>query len=146
MAARARKRAKEDDQCKKYKAHEEKEAAKRLKKETAKKKYNEEAKKKENEDVDREKKREEKLAAANKRKEEEEENAMEVDKEKDANTTNNNYNLEAEETGDDANNCRGETASGRRRKARAPQIARAEEPQAQDARATKQARPQTKKE
>ena len=40
----------------------------------------------------------------------------------------------------------GETASGRRRKARAPQIARAEEPQAQDARATKQARPQTKKE
>ena len=42
--------------------------------------------------------------------------------------------------------CRGETASGRRRKARAPQIARAEEPQAQDARATKQARPQTKKE
>ena len=42
--------------------------------------------------------------------------------------------------------CRGETASGRRRKARAPQIARAEEPQAQDAHATKQARPQTKKE
>ena len=44
-----------------------------------------------------------------------------------------------------SHNCRGETASGRRRKARAPQIARAEEPQAQDARATKQARPQTKK-
>ena len=43
------------------------------------------------------------------------------------------------------NYCRGETASGRRRKARAPQIARAEEPQAQDARATKQARPETKK-
>ena len=43
-------------------------------------------------------------------------------------------------------NCRGETTSGRRRKARAPQIARAEEPQAQDARATQQARPQTKKE
>ena len=41
--------------------------------------------------------------------------------------------------------CRGETASGRRRKARAPQIAREEEPQAQDARATKQARLQTKK-
>ena len=41
--------------------------------------------------------------------------------------------------------CRGETASGRSRKARARQIARAEEPQAQDARVTKQARPQTKK-
>ena len=42
-------------------------------------------------------------------------------------------------------NCRGETASGRSREARARQIARAEEPQAQDARATKQARPETKK-
>ena len=41
--------------------------------------------------------------------------------------------------------CRGETASGRSRRARARQIARAEELQAQDARATKQARPQTKK-
>ena len=41
--------------------------------------------------------------------------------------------------------CRGETASGRSREARARQIARAEEPQAQDARATKQARPETKK-
>ena len=41
--------------------------------------------------------------------------------------------------------CRGETASGRSRKARSRQIVRAEEPQAQDACATKQARPQTKK-
>ena len=42
-------------------------------------------------------------------------------------------------------NCRGETASGRSGEARARQIARVEEPQAQDARATKQARPETKK-
>ena len=41
--------------------------------------------------------------------------------------------------------CRGETASGRSREARARQIARAEERQSQDARATKQARPETKK-
>ena len=40
--------------------------------------------------------------------------------------------------------CRGETASRRSREARARQIARAEEPQAQDVRATKQARPETK--
>ena len=52
----------------KNKVQEEKEAAKRLKEETAKKKENEEAKKKDNEDVDREKKREEKVAAANKQK------------------------------------------------------------------------------
>ena len=41
--------------------------------------------------------------------------------------------------------CRGETASGRSREARARQIACAGKPQAQDARATKQARPETKK-
>ena len=80
MAASASKRDKEDNRRNKVKAQEEKEAAKRLKEETAKKKENEEAKKKENEDVDREKKREEKVAAENKRKEEEEANAMEVDK------------------------------------------------------------------
>ena len=38
MAARASKRAKEDDRCKKEKVQEEKEAAKRLKEETEKKK------------------------------------------------------------------------------------------------------------
>ena len=41
--------------------------------------------------------------------------------------------------------CCGETANGRSREARARQIAHAEEPRAQDARATKQARPETKK-
>ena len=41
--------------------------------------------------------------------------------------------------------CRCETESGRIREARARQIVRAEKPQAQDARATKQARPETKK-
>ena len=71
MAASASKRAKEDNWRKKEKVQEEKEAAKRLKDETAKKKKNEEAKKKYNGDVDREKKREEKVAEANKRKEEE---------------------------------------------------------------------------
>ena len=40
---------------------------------------------------------------------------------------------------------RDETASGRSREACARQIVRAEKPQAQDARATKQARPETKK-
>ena len=40
--------------------------------------------------------------------------------------------------------CRGETTSGRSREARARQIARAGKPQAQDARATKKARPETK--
>ena len=39
---------------------------------------------------------------------------------------------------------RGETASGRSREARDRQIARAGKPQAQDVRATKQARPETK--
>ena len=48
--------------------------------------------------MDCEKKREEKVAAANKRKEEEEANAMEVDKEKDVNTIKANDNLEIEET------------------------------------------------
>ena len=41
--------------------------------------------------------------------------------------------------------CRGKTASGRSGEAHARQIARSEEPQAQDARATKQARPEKKK-
>ena len=41
-------------------------------------------------------------------------------------------------------NCCGETASGRSREARARQIAHAGKPQAQDARATKKARPETK--
>ena len=40
--------------------------------------------------------------------------------------------------------CPGETASRRIREARARQIVRAGKPQAQDARATKQARPETK--
>ena len=43
-----------------------------------------------------------------------------------------------------AADCRGETASGRSREARARQIVRAEKPQAQDVRATKQARPKQK--
>ena len=52
--------------------------------------------------MDREKKREEKVAAANKQKEEEEANSMGVDKEKDVNTINANDNLETEETGANA--------------------------------------------
>ena len=40
--------------------------------------------------------------------------------------------------------CRGETASGRSREARARQIVCAGKQQAQDARATKKARPETK--
>ena len=41
--------------------------------------------------------------------------------------------------------CRGETESRRSKEARARQIVRAEKPQSQDARATIQARPETKK-